>query len=330
MLPTDVGVWHRGKGAPVTGAHVVFGTGAIGLALIDELVSTGRPTRAVNRSGRAALPSGVDVIGDDASDPAFATEAAAGADAVYQCLNPPYDRWTELFPRLQDAVVAAARSAGARYVSFENVYMYGDTRGAPMTEATPSDPHTRKGAVRAAMADQLRRLHEAGDLEVTTARASDYFGPRATTQSPFGDRVIGAALAGRPAQVIGDPDQRHSYTYAPDAARTLAALGTRDDVVGEIWHVPNAPARTTRQIIAMIADELGSPIKVRVAPRPLLRLMGLFNPTIRELPEMLYEFTQPFIVDGTKARERLGLTATPLDEAVRETVAWFRDHPSRR
>ena len=309
----------------MAGAHVVFGTGAIGLALVDELTGTGVPIRAVNRSGRAPVGRGVEVIGGDATDPTFATEVAAGAAVVYQCLNPPYHRWAAQFPPLQDAVVQAARSAGARYVSFENVYMYGDTHGTPMTEDTPHRAHTRKGAVRAAMADQLRRLHDAGDLEVATARASDYFGPCATGQSPLGDRVIGVALAGRPTQVIGDPDQPHSYTYAPDAARTLVALGTSDDVVGEIWHVPNAPARTTREIIAMVGEEIGSAIRVRAAPTPVLRLMGLFNPTVRELPEMLYEFTQPFIVDGTKANERLGLAATPLDDAIRATVAWFRD-----
>lgn len=306
--------------------HVVFGTGAIGRALIDELAAAGLPVRAVNRSGHARVPDGTEVAGGDASDPAFAADAATGAAAVYQCLNPPYHRWAEQFPPLQDAVVAAARSGEARYVSFENVYMYGDTGGAPITETTPQRPHTRKGVVRAAMADQLRRLSNAGDLAVTTARASDYFGPRATDQSPLGDRVIGAAIAGRPAQVVGDPDQPHSYTYAPDAARTMLALGTSEGVLGEVWHVPNAPARTTREIVAMVADDIGSPVTVRTAPTLILRLMGLVNPTIRELHEMLYEFTQPFVVDGTKATERLGVTATPLDQAVHETVAWFRDH----
>jgi hypothetical protein len=62
------------------------------------------------------------------------------------------------------------------------------------------------------------------------------------------------------------------------AARTLAALGTRSDVLGEVFHVPNAPAQTTRQIIGMLAGELGDPIKIRFAPRLMLRLIGVFNP----------------------------------------------------
>jgi nucleoside-diphosphate-sugar epimerase len=305
--------------------HVVFGSGPVGLALVDELVAKALTVRVVNRSGQAQVPGGVEVMAGDVANPEFAIKAAKNAAVVYQCMNPPYYRWADLFPPLQDAVVQAARRAGARYVSFENTYMYGDTGGTPMTEMTPLGAQTRKGKVRLAMARQLSALSDAGDLAVATARASDYFGPRGTSQSPLGDLVTGAALAGKPARVLGDPDQLHSYTYLPDAARTLAALGSRDDVIGEVFHIPNVPAQTTRQIIHSISLELGQPIKISVAPRFLLRLMGLFNPTVGELDEMLYEFTRPFIVDSTKATARLGIEPTPLAEAIAATVAWFRD-----
>lgn len=310
--------------------HVVFGAGAIGLALVDELARHDLPVRVVHRSGTATVPAGVEVVRADASQQAAAARAAVGAAVVYQCVNPPYHRWGEEFPALQHATVAAARDAGARYVTFENVYLYGDTHGVPMTEATPVQPHTRKGKVRAAMAAELARQHDAGEVAVATARASDYFGPRATSQSPFGDRVIGAALRGKPAQVLGDPHQPHSYTFTRDAGRLLAALGTRDDVTGEAWHVPNAPARTTREIIAMIGDRIGRRVKIRSAPPLLLRLLGLVNPTVRELPEMLYEFDQPFVVDGSKAEQRLGIAPTPLPDAISETVAWWQEQASGR
>lgn len=303
--------------------HVVLGTGAIGLALVEELAASGRSVRAVNRSGRAEVPEGVEVCGGDMTEPTFAADALKGAAVVYQCLNPPYHRWAEEFPGLQEAAVKSARSVGARFVSFENTYMYGDTHGDPMTENSPMRPHTRKGKVRAAMAEQLRALNQSGDLRVSAARASDYFGPRGTTQSPLGDLVIGAALSGKAARVMGDPDQPHSYTYTVDAARTLAALGTRDDLDGEVFHVPNAPALPTREIIDMIAEHLGSPIKVSTTPRLLLRALGLFNPTVRELDEMRYEFTQPFIVDSTKALDRLHLAPTPIPEALQATITWF-------
>jgi nucleoside-diphosphate-sugar epimerase len=43
---------------------------------------------------------------------------------------------------------------------------------------------------------------------------------------------------------------------------------------------------------------------------------------------MLYEFEQPFVVDSTKAEQRLGLAPTPLDEALAATVAWFSARPA--
>jgi nucleoside-diphosphate-sugar epimerase len=306
--------------------HVVFGSGPIGRATATELTGQGLPVRLVNRSGRAPAPPGVEVVAADASDPAAATTAAGGAAVVYQCLNPQYHRWAEDFPPLQAGVVAACQAHGARLVTFENVYMYGDTRGVPMTETTPYAAHTRKGRVRLAMTEQLRALHARGDLDVTIARASDYFGPGGLEQSPLGELVIGRALAGKSAQVVGDPDQPHSYTFVPDAGRTMAAIGTRDDVGGDVFHVPNAPARSTREIIGMIGALLGREVKVSVAPKLLLRAMGLVNPSVREVIEMLYEFEQPFVVDSTKAAERLGIAPTPLEESLDATIAWFRTH----
>jgi nucleoside-diphosphate-sugar epimerase len=303
--------------------HVVFGTGAVGRAVIDALIERGLPMRAVCRRP-SGLPEGVEAAAGDAADPAFAAAAARDAATVYQCLSPPYHRWGDLFPPLQRSVVAAARGAGARYVSFENVYIYGDTHGAPMTEEAPHAPHTRKGQLRAAMADELQRLSDAGDLAVATARASDYFGPNAYEQSPLGTRVIGRALAGKSAQVVGDPDQPHSYTYLPDVGSALVTLGTDARALGEVWHVPNAPARTTRDLIAMIAAESGHDIKVSPTPKLLLQALGLFNPTVRELIEMLYEFEQPFIVDGSTFEKTFGMSATPFEQSIPATVAWWR------
>lgn len=306
------------------GTQVVFGTGAIGTALARQLAGQDLPVRVVNRSGRADVPVGVEVLAGDLSDAAFAKEAATGAGVVYQCLNPPYDKWQELFPRLQRNAVAASQAAGARYVSFENLYMYGDTHGVPITEDLPYSAQTKKGKVRAAMAEELAELSSAGDLAVATGRASDYFGPGGTAQSPFGDQVIGRALAGKSARVIGDPDQPHSYTYSVDAASVLATLGTDDRALGQVWLVPNAPTKTTREIIAMIGTDIGRPVKVSVTPSAVLTVVGWFNPTVRELEEMMYEFEQPFVADGSRFENTFGMAPTPLGRSLEATIEWFR------
>jgi len=271
--------------------QVVFGTGPIGLGVIEELAAQGRPVRAVNRSGRTPLPAGVETAVGDASDPAFATTAAAGAAVVYQCLNPPYTEWPERFPPLQAAVLTAAEAAGAKLVALENLYMYGPTGGRPITEDLPFAATGPKGATRARMAEELQAAHRAGRVRITTGRASDYFGPRGLA-SAAGERMFAPILAGKKAQVMGDPGQLHSYTY-------LAAIG--------------AAAGTEGGVSAL--------------PRFMVGVVGLFNGAVREVKEMLYEFEEPFVVDSSAFERTFGWHATPLSQSIPATVAWFRDHP---
>ncbi|MDQ0121009.1 nucleoside-diphosphate-sugar epimerase [Pseudarthrobacter defluvii] len=318
-----------------TGLHVIFGTGAIGLATFDALRRRGRTVRLVNRSGHAAVPEGVEVIAGDATDPVFAVHAAQGATVIYQTMNPPYHQWSARFPALQAGVLAAAAATGARLVSMENVYMYGRPAGRPLTEDRPNSAHTKKGRLRSKMADELLDAHRAGRVEVAIGRASDYFGPRGGAQSNLGDRVFPAALAGKTSTVLGDRHHPHTYTYIPDIGEGLAVLGEHPDAPGEIWHLPNDPhTRTTQQLVDTIYRQAGQHrTRVRAVPPLLLRAIALTSPVVRELLEMQYQFEEPFIVDSSKITTRLGVTATPLDQAIAETLnsdlTTTRPHPER-
>jgi nucleoside-diphosphate-sugar epimerase len=303
--------------------HVVFGTGPVGMSVMDELVKRGRRVRMVNRSGRAGVPEGVEVLGGDAADGAFAREASEGASVVYFVLNPPYNKWPELFPPLQAGVIEGAASAGAKLVAMENLYMYGPTDGRPLTEDLPHAANTRKGAVRARMSEELMEAHESGRVRVATGRASDFFGPRVLV-SAAGEQVFGRAVRGKGAQVAGDPDQPHTYTYAPDIGRGLVVLGEREEALGRAWHLPSPETLTTREFVGAIFQEVGKPARVQAAPKILLRALGLFNPPLRETIEMLYEFEEPFVVDHSRFERAFGGHATPLGEAIRETVRWYR------
>ena len=308
--------------------HVVFGTGAIGMAIIEELHGKGRTVRAVNRSGTADVPSGVEVVAGDASSTEFTVEASAGAGVVYFSLNPPYTSWPEMFPPLQAAIIEGAASANAKLVVVDNLYMYGPTDGQPLTEDLPHAATTRKGSVRAQMAADLMVASEDGKVRVAVGRPSDYFGPRGLL-SAMGERVFYPALAGKKAQVMGDPDQLHSYSYLPDVARSLVTLGESDAADGKAWHLPNAPAVTTREFIEMVFAAAGTEPSVQVMPRIMVSAVGLFNGNVRELKEMLYEFEEPFVVDDSRFEAAFGGSATPLPEAIGTTVAWFRTHPAK-
>jgi len=305
--------------------HVVFGTGPVGLAVMDELVSKGEHVRMVNRSGRANVPEGVEVVGGDATDKAFTQEVSAGASVVYFALNPPYDKWPELFPPLQAGVIEGAAAAGAKLIAMENLYMYGPTDGRPLTEDLPYAANTRKGTVRARMSKELMEAHKIGKVRVATGRASDFFGPRVLV-SAAGEQVFGRAVEGKSAQVAGDPDQPHTYTYAPDIGKGLVILGEREEALGRAWHLPSPGTVTTREFVGMIFEEVGKPARLQAAPKIVLRAMGLFNPSLREMIEMLYEFEEPFVVDHSDFTRSFGDHATPLGDAIRETVRWYQHH----
>ena len=300
--------------------HVVFGTGQVGRPLVEHLVTTGHDVVAVNRTGTGTI-RGAAVVGGDATDPTFTRSVTAEADVVYFCLNAlNYDRWAEEFPPLQRGVLSGAAAAGARLVVLDNLYAYGPTKGANLAETLQAHPTSAKAATRAAMTDELLKAHADGHVEVSIGRASDYFGPGAT-HSALGDTVFGHALAGRRAQVMGRPSRLHSYSYTPDVAAALAVLGTHPDAVGRIWHLPVAPARTTREIVDHIYTLAGHRPRLFAAGRLALTLAGLTNPVLREYKHTLYQFSDRWVVDDTAFRSTFGLGAAPLDEAITATLA---------
>jgi nucleoside-diphosphate-sugar epimerase len=303
--------------------HVVYGTGPVGMSVMDALVQRGRQVRMVNRSGHASVPDDVEVVKGDAADPTFTREASKGASVAYFALNPPYDKWPELFPGLQAGVIEGAAAAGAKLIAMENLYMYGPTDGRPLTEDLPYAPNTRKGTVRAGMSKELMEAHTSGKVRVAIGRASDFFGPRVLV-SAAGEQVFGRAVQGKSAQVAGDPDQPHTYTYVPDIGRGLVILGEREEAMGQVWHLPSPETLATRQFVEMIFEEVGKPARIQAAPKILLRAIGLFNPGMREMIEMLYEFEEPFVVDHSKFERAFGEHATPLKETVGDTVRWYR------
>jgi nucleoside-diphosphate-sugar epimerase len=303
--------------------HVVFGTGAVGMSVMDELVQRApRRVRMVNRSGRARVPHGVEVVGGDATDEAFTREDSEGASVVYFALNPPYNKWPELFPGLQAGVLEGAASAGAKLVAMENLYMYGSTYGRPLTEDLPYAANTRKGRVRAMMSKELMEAHKSGRVRVAIGRASDFFGPRVLA-SAAGVQVFGRAVQGKGAQIAGDPDQPHNYTYVPDIGKGLVILGEHKEALGRPWHLPSSETVTTREFVRMVFEEAGGEPKMQRAPKPLLRALGLFKPALRETIEMLYEFEEPFVVDHSAFVRAFGDHATPLREAIERTVRWY-------
>jgi nucleoside-diphosphate-sugar epimerase len=302
--------------------HVIFGAGQVGTPLAALLLERGTQVRVARRSAEP-LP-GAQLLQGDAANLDFCVKAAEGASVVYHCMNPPYDSavWAALVPRYMDNLIDAAGRAQARLVVLDNLYMYGRTGGAPLTEDTPINPCSRKGAIRARAAERLFEAHQRGQVRAVSGRASDFYGPGAA-QTHLGERFWKPALAGKRGQVLIDPDAIHTYHYIPDVARGLAALGSAsDDVNGIAWMLPCAPAGTLRALVDRFATALGRPLKVAGAPRLLVKAIALFSPLVREVDEMLYQWDAPFIVDDRRFRERFQFALEPEDSAAHDTVGW--------
>jgi nucleoside-diphosphate-sugar epimerase len=306
--------------------HVVFGTGPLGLAVMRTLRERDARVRMVNRAGRAAVPEEVEVVAADViADPVSARRAAQGAAVVYNCANAPYHRWPQLLPGLFGGILDAAAAAGARLVVGDNVYMYGEVDG-PITDDLPVRPTTRKGRIRAEVAETMLAAHRAGRAQVAIGRASDFIGPFVTDGGMIGSRAIVPALRGGTASLVGNIDLPHTFTYIEDFGRALVILGERPEAPGRAWIAPSLEAVTQRALMTMVFEEMGRPPRMRTMGRGMLRLAGLFVPEARELVEMMYEYEKPFVVDGSRFERTFGLRATPLRDVVRSTVAWYRAH----
>ena len=306
------------------GLQVVVGAGPLGLAVGRQLVSSGKRVRMVNRSGRADAAERVEVVAGDVGDPVATRSLFQGAAVVFHCASGPYARWPQTLPPLMAGIIEGAAGAGARVVYGDNMYMYGRPSG-PLTEDLPFRPVGPNTRVRAQVATTLMNAHTSGKLRATIGRASDFYGPHAR-QSIVGDGVFDRALRGRPAQALGDPDALHTYTFIDDFARGLITLSEHEDALGRVWHVPSAETVTTRRFVQMVFDEVGTPARMRRVPKLAINVLALFNPMMRAVSEVLYQSEYPFVVDSSKFAQAFGSHPTPHQEAIADTVGWFRQH----
>jgi nucleoside-diphosphate-sugar epimerase len=311
--------------------HVVFGAGPLGRSVVNELVRRGKTVRVVSRSGQMAeAPQGVELRSGDLYNAAVVRELVQGAAVAYQCSQPHYWEWPQKFPPLQAAIIEGLTGTGTKLVIGENTYMYGDTNGKPLTEDLPYAAQTRKGQVRAAMSEAALAAHIAGKVQVSMGRGSDFFGPWAL-DSGFGDRVFYPALAGKGASFAGQLDLPHTATYIEDFGKALVVLGERQEALGRAWHVPSdRPQITQRQFAELVFAETSHPAKASGMGKTMLRIGGLFIPGARETVEMMYEFEKPFVVDSSQFERAFGVKATPIAEAIKATVAWYRAHPQSK
>ena len=301
--------------------YTILGAGgAIADALLPALVPSGEPIRLVSRHPQP-MPGASETVAADLTKADDAVRAMAGSRIAFLTVGLPYDLrvWREQWPRIMGNAIAAAQRSGTRLAFFDNVYMYGRAAG-PMTESTPFNPVSRKGEIRARITTTLMEAMARGDVTAMVARAADFYGPGART-GVGNVMVVDPLAAGKAATWLADDQVPHAFTYVPDAARALVRLAGHEDAWGQTWHLPTSGSPPTgREFVEQVAAALGVAPRHRVAGRWMIRAGGLFDRTIRELGEMLYQYEAPYLFDSSKFERTFDVTPTPYAEGIRATA----------
>ena len=285
--------------------HVVLGSGTVGSKLATKLSLAGKRVVVISRSQKGPSLANVERLVGDASSIESLRSAVPKADFIYNCINPPYNKWDKQWPPIQRAVIELTMKCNAVLVTCSNLYGYGPGQEF-LTEDLPLLATWKNGRIRADMWLEIKELNDAGKIRATEVRGSDYI--CASNQSRMGDRVVPRLMKGESVQLLGSLDKLHTWTDPDDVANLMMVVGQNEIAWGKPWHVPSNGPMTQRHVIRDIARELGikNPKVSSVAPL-VEKALGLFNPVIRELKNTAYQFNQPFVMSDEQSRKVFGL-----------------------
>ena len=310
---------------------IIGSGGTIGKPLASELRSFTGKVRLVSRNPKKVNESD-QLFPLDVTDFSKIDNAIQGSGVVFITVGFDYKLsvWQQVWPPFLQSVIKACQAHGAKLVFFDNVYMYAKSAIPHMTEESPIQPPSKKGAVRTQLHQMIMNEVERGKLTALIARSADFYGPD-TDKSMLVETAAKNLLKGKKAQVFGDIERIHTYTFTPDAAKATALLGNTPDAFNQVWHVPTTKQKlTTRQWIELIAEEIGVQAKIQKVPTWMLHVLGLFNPVIKEFPEMLYQNEMDYVFDSSKFEKRFGMTTTEPKEGVRIMMEYLKEKNKRQ
>lgn len=297
--------------------------GAIGTELAKALTSYTDEIRLVSRNPKKVNP-GDEVVAANLLNYEETQKAVEGSSVVYLTAGLPYKAkvWEVQWPQIMQNVIDACTFHRTKLVFFDNIYMYDKAHLNGMDETTPVNPPSKKGKVRAHIAQMLMDKVEQGGLTALIARCADYYGPSVKNTSILTEMVFENLSKGKSAFWFGSVDCPHSFTFTPDAGKATALLGNTEEAFNQLWHLPTAAAPPTgKEWVEMIAGELGVAPKYRRLPKLLVWVMGLFMPIMRESVEMMYQYDRDYVFDSSKFEKHFDLDPTPYPEGVRRVVA---------
>jgi nucleoside-diphosphate-sugar epimerase len=309
----------------MTRVALLGASGAIGKTVAEALRVQARPYRVVGRNREKLVKEfGGDPLAEivtwNPDDPASVRAAVRDIDTIVYLLGVPYTQF-ELHPQLMRKTLDGAIAEGVQnLLLIGTVYPYGMPLTYPVLEDHPRAPHTFKGKMRKEQEDLLLEADKAGKIHGAVLRLPDFYGPGVETS--YVTSLFKAAATGGRAQLIGPVDKPHEFIFVPDVGPVVARLIEEPRAWGQVWHLGGAGTITTREMARQAFALSGRKPKWISANYLMLRLMGLFNPLMREVAEMYYLWTHPILLDDTALQELLpGIKKTPYAEGIRQTLA---------
>lgn len=299
---------------------ILGSTGVIGTELAKSLTQYTDKIRLVSRNPKQVNPTD-QLVTADLTDIKQVLTAVEGSEVVYLTAGIQYKTsvWQTQWPLIMSNVISACKVHKAKLVFFDNVYAYGLVKGW-MKEDTLVNPSSKKGEVRAQIAQMIMSEVEHGHLDAIIARAADFYGPN-TPLSFATVTVFNNLKKGKKAQWFLDADKKHSMTYTPDAGKATAMLGNTNSAYNQIWHLPtDNNVLTGREFIELAAKEFGVKSDYTVLKKWMIQMVGYFVPVVKESIEMLYQNEYDYLFDSTKFEKAFNFTPTSYKDGIAETV----------
>lgn len=311
--------------------HLILGfTGGIGHAVALALNTRNIPVKAMVRDKAKAQKymdgfKNVKLLSGDASEPGDLKKAFKGIDVVHYCINIPYPQWEKKALPLLKKCIYAAIEGNVKLIFPGNVYVYGHAKRNPVGEDHPHNPHTKKGKIRKEMERLLYMAHRENGLDYTIVRMPDFYGPFVI--NTFSEQLYVKAIDGKSLQWVGDLDVEMEFIFIEDAGEAMVMAAVSDKSNGEVFNIPGEKVTTARIYLSEIVKQAGRNSKIGTLNfKFVFMLVGLFNPLVKELTEMLYLKREKLILKGDKFNEMIGpLPATDYQTGIARTLSWAKN-----
>ncbi|RKL67875.1 short chain dehydrogenase [Salipaludibacillus neizhouensis] len=306
-------------------ALVLGASGSMGTVLVKELASRRIEVIAFAR-GREKLEvlfrdePLVTICKGDVLKQEELAEAAKGVDVIFQSVNIPYQEWKEKLPLITKNVILTAENCSAKLAVVDNIYAYGRQPNIKVTEETNKKPHTKKGKLRLDMETEYMN----SSVPTMIVHFPDFYGPHA--EGTLLDQTISKVADNKSGIYIGHQKLPREFIYTPDGAKAMVELTLRESSYNQQWNIPATHPVTGQKLIQILREITGYKKSVSTVGKPMIQFLGLFQPLMKEMVEMMYLNQEPVILSGEKYRNNIGnIPRTSYEQGLKETLEWKRN-----